>query len=301
MSIVPSYLPDFFAPLTSIRFHAEISARLAPRFTLSRVQLTQALQNWAGLQGIGKKPRTKKYHAEIVKLILDRWPGGPPEDVDAITEQNVTDFVLTVAHFSASRYNAILTAVKAIVPAARKLKRRRLQLKDRPLLSQMQFNRLLDELDRRPQTHAGLVVRFLAHTGLRINEARQLRWADVHEDFILCPSTITKNGHPRMIPFVNGIADVLARLRTVAAGSELVLPQGEGKRSLNQACKLAEVPHLSHHDFRHLFATRCVQAGVDLPTLARWLGHRDGGALLGKTYYHLADEHSRKMAGKVQI
>lgn len=222
-------------------------------------------------------------------------------DVLSITEQNVTDFVLSIAHYSASRYNAILTAVKATVPAARILKRRRLQLKDRPLLSQMQFNRLLQELDRRPQSHAGVVIRFLSHTGLRINEARQLRWVDVHEDFILCPSTITKNGHPRMIPFINGIRDVLDRLRTIAAGSELVLPQAEVKRSLNQACRLAELPHLSHHDFRHLFATRCVQAGVDLPTLARWLGHRDGGALLAKTYYHLADEHSRKMAGRVQI
>lgn len=73
------------------------------------------------------------------------------------------------------------------------------------------------------------------------------------------------------------------------------------KRSLNMACKLAGIPHLSHHDFRHLFATRCIQSGVDIPTVARWLGHRDGGALLGKTYFHLQDEHSRRMAGKVEI
>jgi integrase len=263
------------------------------------VQLTQALNNWAGLQGIGKKPRTKKYHQEIVKLIRDRWPGDP--DVDTITEQNVTDFVLTVAHFSASRYNAILTAVKATVPAAKKLKRRRLVLKDRSLLSQLEFSRLLDELDRRPQSHAGLVVRFLAHTGLRINEARQVKWTDVYENFILCPGTITKNGHPRTIPFVNGIADVLKRLKALPGAGETILPQSEVKRSLQTACKLANVPRLSHHDFRHLFATRCVQSGVDLPTVARWLGHRDGGALLAKTYFHLVDEHSRKMAARVEI
>jgi len=136
------------------------------------VNLTQSLQNWARLQGIGKKPTTKKYHAEIVKLILDHWPGGGEVEVDAITEQVVTDFILTVAHYSAPRYNAILCALRATVPPAKKIKRRRLRLKDRPLLSQLEFSRLLDELDHRPRSHAGLVVRFLAHTGLRINEAR---------------------------------------------------------------------------------------------------------------------------------
>lgn len=273
----------------------------APGNKITGVNLTQSLHNWAGLQGIGKKPRTKKYHTEIVKLILDHWPGGPSVIVQEVTPQHVTDFVLSVAHYSASRYNAIVTAVKATVPAARILKRRRVTLKDRPLISQMEFSRLLEELDKRPQSHAGLVIRFLAHTGLRINEARQLRWSDVQDNFFLCPGTITKNGYPRMIPFVNGIADVLAGLKAVAGASDLVLPQAEVKRSLNKSCELASVPHLSHHDFRHLFATRCIQSGVDMPTLARWLGHRDGGALLGKTYFHLADVHSRNMAAKVEI
>jgi integrase len=272
---------------------------LAPALTLWRVKLTQALQNWAGLQGVGKKPRTQKYHREILALIIRDWPGA--SEVESVTDQEVTDFILKVGHFSASRYNAILCALRATIPFARKLKRRRVKLKDRAMLSQLEFSRLLDELDHRPQSHAGLVVRFLAHTGLRINEARQVRWSDVYENYFLCPGTITKNGYPRMIPFVNGIADVLERLRKVTGGQGTVLPQGEVKRSLQTACRLAGVPRLSHHDFRHLFATRCVQSGVDMPTVARWLGHRDGGALLAKTYYHLVDEHSRKMAAKVEI
>jgi hypothetical protein len=28
-----------------------------------------------------------------------------------------------------------------------------------------------------------------------------------------------------------------------------------------------------------LFATRCIESGVDIPTVSRWLGHKDGGAL----------------------
>jgi len=48
-----------------------------------------------------------------------------------------------------------------------------------------------------------------------------------------------------------------------------------------------------------LFATRCIEAGVDIPTVSRWLGHQDGGALCMKTYGHLRDEHSANEAKKV--
>jgi integrase len=50
---------------------------------------------------------------------------------------------------------------------------------------------------------------------------------------------------------------------------------------------------------RYLFATRCIESGVDIPTVSRWLGHQDGGALCIKTYGHLRDEHSANEAKKV--
>jgi hypothetical protein len=33
---------------------------------------------------------------------------------------------------------------------------------------------------------------------------------------------------------------------------------------------------LTHHDLRHLFATRCIESGVDIPTVARWRYARMG-------------------------
>jgi integrase len=48
-----------------------------------------------------------------------------------------------------------------------------------------------------------------------------------------------------------------------------------------------------------LFATRCIESGVDIPTVSRWLGHKDGGALLMKTYGHLRREHSQAQAKRV--
>ena len=41
--------------------------------------------------------------------------------------------------------------------------------------------------------------------------------------------------------------------------------------------------------------------GVDIPTVSRWLGHKDGGALPMKTYGHLRCEHSIAQAQKVSF
>jgi integrase len=51
----------------------------------------------------------------------------------------------------------------------------------------------------------------------------------------------------------------------------------------------------------HLFATRCIESGVDISTVSRWLGHKDGGALAMKVYGHLRNQHSASMAKLVNF
>jgi integrase len=79
------------------------------------------------------------------------------------------------------------------------------------------------------------------------------------------------------------------------------LPQAECRKTLRYACRLAGIPHVTHHTFRHFYATRCIMSGVDIPTVAKWLGHLDGGALLLRTYSHLIDDHARQMAKRVKV
>jgi hypothetical protein len=43
----------------------------------------------------------------------------------------------------------------------------------------------------------------------------------------------------------------------------------------------------------------CVMAGIDYMTIAAWLGHKDGGILIGKVYGHLNNEHRLNMAAKL--
>ena len=78
-----------------------------------------------------------------------------------------------------------------------------------------------------------------------------------------------------------------------------VMQVRECQKAMDRAAKVVGMPRITHHDLRHLFATRCIESGVDIPTVSRWLGHKDGGALAMKVYGHLRDQHSVEMAQKV--
>jgi integrase len=68
---------------------------------------------------------------------------------------------------------------------------------------------------------------------------------------------------------------------------------------MESACKNAGLPHFTHHHMRHFFCSNAIEAGIDFKAIAAWLGHKDGGLLVAKTYGHLRDEHSAAMAKKM--
>jgi hypothetical protein len=45
-----------------------------------------------------------------------------------------------------------------------------------------------------------------------------------------------------------------------------------------------------------MFITRCLEKGIDVQTIARWQGHRDGGKLILDTYGHVTAAHTDRMA-----
>lgn len=71
------------------------------------------------------------------------------------------------------------------------------------------------------------------------------------------------------------------------------------QKSIDRAARLTGANRITHRDLRHLFATRCIENGVDIPIVSRWLGHQDGGALCMITCGHLRDKHSTNEAKKV--
>lgn len=159
------------------------------------------------------------------------------------------------------------------------------------------------------QQSAAELIEGLAYTGMRLGEARALVWADVNDKrgVIRIREGKTRAAR-RNIPFIPAMEDLLARMRArreaIGEGlgvSEPVFAVGEAQKTLTRACDQAGIQRLTHHDLRHFFATVCIQSGVDIPTVARWMGHADGGALAMRIYGHLRDEHSTRMAKGVSL
>jgi len=55
------------------------------------------------------------------------------------------------------------------------------------------------------------------------------------------------------------------------------------------------------HDCRHHFISYAVMSGIDFMTIARWVGHKDGGILIGKVYGHLSNEHAQAQAPRLNF
>ena len=73
------------------------------------------------------------------------------------------------------------------------------------------------------------------------------------------------------------------------------------RESLLLARKAAGLEWVGFHDLRHRFASVAVMSGLDFMTVAGWLGHKDGGMLVGKVYGHLSDKHKAKAAAKLRF
>jgi integrase len=180
------------------------------------------------------------------------------------------------------------------------------------LPSRAQFHAIVQKVRKsghRTAKDAGNTIEFLAYSGCRIGEARRVLWEDcnfekgeikVKGD----PDTATKNWRVRYIPMIPAQRVLLERMKKhnpSAGGTDKVLRVTQVRGSLGPAAVAVGAPHITHHDLRHLFATTCIESGVDIPTVANWLGHLDGGALAMKIYGHLRSEHSQASAQKVSF
>jgi integrase len=142
------------------------------------------------------------------------------------------------------------------------------------------------------------LVEFLAFTGARLNEAKNVKWRDIDASRDRLILRETKGGVERWIPIIPALKNLLERL---PKKSDFVLRVGEAEKAMTRAADTVGMERITHHDLRHLFATTCIESGVDIPTVASWLGHKDGGVLALKTYGHLRESHSVKAAQRVQF
>jgi len=164
-------------------------------------------------------------------------------------------------------------------------------------------------------------IRVLAYSGARRNEALGIRWEDV--DFgnsqLFIRRQITergiedlKNRDARVVDFnpklKAHLLDMKARSHDASQWlfpspqrGEKDIPAKTFRESLVLVRERAKLPGFGFHDCRHHFISMGVMSGIDFMTIAAWVGHKDGGVLIGKVYGHLANEHRKAMAGRMNF
>jgi integrase len=141
------------------------------------------------------------------------------------------------------------------------------------------------------------LIAAIAATGMRISEARGLRWQDVGEDRITVAGQVAQDGAS------HAATKTLTGVRTVAIGPRLAEALSEARSRLQgppqpsgwvfarpdgspwsdstarAAFRLAQIAmwgraSLRVHDLRHHYIVAALQAGADIPSLARVMGHK---------------------------
>ncbi len=267
---------------------------------------------------LSEKSRT--YRANCIKRLLKSWPELDSLKLRSITREACEKWSSRLSsEIDAQYYNNLLGTFKAILARAGiphdvyspifTIKRMGIKLSPPTLPEPEQFLRIIKLIETSGsgrQQYSADFARFLAFSGCRLSEARAATWADVD----LAKGLLTihnakvrraRNWTPtRIIPIVPDMRALLERLKKGRPSPSTPINKvSDCEISLTSACKKIGIPKLTHHDMRHLFATRCIEAEVDIMTVSRWLGHSDGGALAMKVYGHLRKEHSANMGQRV--
>jgi integrase len=144
--------------------------------------------------------------------------------------------------------------------------------------------------------HLTPIVLLALNTGCRRGELFSLTWGDV--DLLAGRMTVraesSKSGLSRVLPLNAEALGVLRAWRPAPApSSAYVFPGDDGARmqglktAWHSLMKAAQIEDFRFHDCRHSFASRLVQAGVDLNRVRALLGHADTKMVM--RYAHLRD------------
>ena len=175
-----------------------------------------------------------------------------------------------------------------------------------------EFCRLVITLRGHRNRDAADLTELMAYSGLRLAEACGLKWQDV--DFGKGVFYVAGKGRDvterDTIPLFPAMRELLLRIQQARQTRAItgIRPEDRIMRvdgcrdTLKAACHEAKLRRIfTHHDMRKYFASRCMEQGVPVRTLAGWLRHLDGGALLLRTYAAHQDKASMEQAAKVNL
>lgn len=161
------------------------------------------------------------------------------------------------------------------------------------------------------------------YAGLRIGEVCALSWDDidlVHRTLhvrhtimrVQCEDKGSRLmvGQPktssslRCVPICSKLNEILnsfppeRQTGFVASSCESFVSPRTYEYRYRKLLKQSGVPHVNYHALRHTFATRCIEAGVDVKSLSEILGHSNVSITLN-TYVHSSMELKRNQIEKL--
>lgn len=281
------------------------------------IMFTDLAKRWLESVGGSMKP-SSRLRRETAIHGLTPWF---PKTVRSISSDDIESWAKTRATQRAARTFNIEreTLVKILDYAvskglilehpARAVKR---QKQNRPQViipTRAQFKTLVDQIRQADvrATEAANLCEFLAYSGCRLTEAVEMLWGDVNfelKNFTVTGGELgTKNHEARTVPMFPSLERFLLVIREALPQEPLptepLFTIQTAKKAIATACTKAKLPHFTHHHLRHFFCSNAIEAGIDFKAIAGWLGHKDGGLLVAKTYGHLRDEHSAAMAKRM--
>jgi len=255
------------------------------------------------------KERTAGYHAEILKIAMRIFPDNALASFDALSLLKA----IQSSGYSQSRRKAIFELVKrTFADAVENGDIRKNPLsgqvpgqvpkKDRTLPTREQLDKLVEEIPSlfpRYGHRSVLTLRFLAFSGLRISEAKAVVWGDIADGKMVVRGTEegTKTGKVRVLDINAPLQETLDDIEKIYGRKNPVMPAKCIRKQLAAACKSIKIPAIDHHDLRAWFITWGILSGVDVATLAEWVGNSP--KVLLERYASVQDENKRAAALKM--
>lgn len=260
------------------------------------------------------RPKSKAACADVIRILRDSLPLSAAGA--EWSRQDVAAWWLKIGgKYSPSVANKLHGAVRKLAgilieqgtrldDPTREIRRMPLRKKLRSMPGRADMTRIVEFIRTRKKRgckESSRLVAFLAFSGLRKGEAHAVMWEHVGAEWLTVGADgETKGKSFRMVPISAPLRELLDSMREEheeATGP--IFAMTSPRKALDSACESLELPRLRVHDLRHFYATWCIESGIDIPTVAKWLGHKDGGALAMKTYGHVRDDHSLTAVAKL--
>lgn len=268
-------------------------------------------------------PELGKYTLEeISSSVVNSYTCRKLEKISTKTVRDICTILKSVLHYAEKEYGLHDIAGNMVLP--------KLQRTDKDILTlreQRKLETYLWEHRQKPRC-AGILI--CLYTGLRLGEICGLQWRDIdrkrHVLYInrtLQRVTETRSDHEKKTKLISGEPKSGASVRAIplprsfwillremsgemrdedyflSGNAEPIEPRNY-QYFFKKTLADCELRYVNFHTLRHTFATRCVEAGMDIKTLSEILGHTNTNITLSY-YVHSSMQSKRKQMNRLKF